>query len=183
MSKDVTSSGWLQRAKWYRGALCSHPLPALTNDWTRGAAWQTYLVNHTKSHPVSETLCWLFYSRCRCTTFPPLTSLTTPTSWWACWEFVVSWRRGRGCCCCCCCCLSRCRRRRKRATTTSAIAASGTTTTPAMSAATVSADTTPPPRIGSITHISTIYRSIVHKIHYWSETRSRGAVLDTTCNY
>ena len=41
---------------WYRGALCGHPLPALTDDWTRGAASRhtTAPISHTRTSPHSS---------------------------------------------------------------------------------------------------------------------------------
>ena len=39
-SRALQSQKWqlIRMSQWYRSALCGHPLPALTNNWTHGAA-------------------------------------------------------------------------------------------------------------------------------------------------
>ena len=45
-------------SQWCRSALCGHPLPALTNNWTHGAASRHTIapISHTKPSPRSRSV-------------------------------------------------------------------------------------------------------------------------------
>ena len=61
-SLDTCYSSALQSRKWQltgmsqwcRSALCGHPLPALTDNWTHGAA-SRHIISHTRRSPRSRS--------------------------------------------------------------------------------------------------------------------------------
>jgi len=64
LTRELVTRSALQSRKWqligmsqrYRSALCVHPLPALANKWTRGAAHRhtTAPISHTRPSPRSS---------------------------------------------------------------------------------------------------------------------------------
>ena len=58
-SSALQSPKWqlIGMSQWCRSALCGHPLPALTDDWTHGAASRHTIVpiSHTRPSPRSRS--------------------------------------------------------------------------------------------------------------------------------
>jgi len=58
-SSALQSRKWqlIGMSQWFRSALCGHPLPALTNNWTHGAASRHTIapISHTRPSPRSRS--------------------------------------------------------------------------------------------------------------------------------
>jgi len=60
-SSALESRQWqlIDMSQWCRSALCAHPLPALTDNWTNGAASRHTVapIRHTRPSPRSRSYC------------------------------------------------------------------------------------------------------------------------------